>query len=112
MVIDELTDGWRGVLDQLKPSAKAIFREARPEVRDGTLVLAFRYAWHFGNAPKHLPELEPLVAAWLRPGTKIQFTEDSAAAAPAAAPAARPLTPDDHPLVQAAVKKLEGKVVR
>jgi len=105
----DLTDGWRGVLDQLKPSAKAIFREARPEVRGGTLVLAFRYSWHYRNAPTHAPELEPLVAGWLGPETKVQFTED--ATGPAAAPPA-PLSPDDHPMVQAAVKKLEGKVVR
>jgi DNA polymerase III subunit gamma/tau len=108
----DLTDGWRGVLDQLKPSAKAIFREARPELRDGTLVLAFRYAWHFSNAPKHLAELEPLVAAWLERPTKIQFTEDASSEARASEAAPRPLTPDDHPMVQAAVKKLEGKVVR
>jgi len=101
---------WISKIKSWASSAKAIFREARPEVLDGVLVLHFRYAWHFKNAPAHQSDLMPLVSGWLGPDAKLQFVEDAAAAQ--AAPSARPASPEDHPLVQAAVKTLEGKVTR
>jgi DNA polymerase-3 subunit gamma/tau len=109
-VAGDVLESWRAVLDRLKPSAKAIFREARPDLQDGVLVLHFRYAWHFKNAPAHQPELMPLLCAWLGADAKLQFVEDAETAV--AAPPSRPSSPEDHPLVQAAVKTLEGKVTR
>ena len=111
MATADITEGWRTVLEQLNPRDKAIFREARPELREGMLVLSFRYSWHFKSAPAHAAGLEPLVAAWLGPEITLQFVEDPTGEGPAQAGRGQP-SPEEHPIVQAAVRKLEGKVTR
>jgi DNA polymerase-3 subunit gamma/tau len=110
-VASDVSDGWQHVLAQLPPKVKGLFREARPEQTGSTLVLWFRYGFHHQNAQEHVAEIEPLVAAWLGSGVKLEF---KLAEAPAAGPPPppRPPAPEEHPFVQAAVRKLEGKVTR
>ena len=106
-------DGWRGVLDALDPRVRAYFRAARPQLRGDTLTLAFPYGFHHKMATEHLGQVQPLVKAWLGQAAQLDLRLESAArqGAPAAA-AERPPAPEEDPLIKAAERKLEGRVVR
>jgi hypothetical protein len=102
-------EGWQRVLAQLPPKVKGLFREARPE-RDGSkLVLWFRYGFHHQNAQEHAGEVQPLVRSWLGDAVELEFRLSDAGDS---APVPRPPAPEEHPFVQAAIRKLEGKVTR
>jgi hypothetical protein len=109
----EAPDGWAGVLEALGPKTRAYFREARPQVDGGTLVLSFPYGFHHQMASEHVGQIEPLVRAWLGEGAKLDLRLESASRPTGpAAPAERPLAPEEDPLIKAAERKLEGRVVR
>jgi DNA polymerase-3 subunit gamma/tau len=109
----EASDGWAGVLEALSPKTRAYFREARPQVDGGTLVLSFPYGFHHQMASEHVGQIEPLVKAWLGEGAKLDLRLESASRPTGpAAPAERPLAPEEDPLIKAAERKLEGRVVR
>jgi hypothetical protein len=109
----EPADGWRGVLDALKPKVRAYFLEARPQLSSDTLVLSFPYGFHHKMASEHIDQIQPLVKAWLGEGATVDLRLESAtrASGPAAA-VERPPAPEEDPLVKAAERKLEGRVVR
>jgi DNA polymerase III subunit gamma/tau len=107
----EALDGWRALLEQLRPIDRAKFSEARPELQGSTLVLWFRYGFHHKNAQDHAALIEPLVRSWIGEGARLDFRLLDAPG-PAAAPAPRPAVPEEDAMVQAAVRKLEGKVTR
>ena len=110
------TDGWRVILEELKPTVRGYFRVARPELIGTVLVLWFPYAFHHQKAQEHSELITPLVQGWLGAGSRVDFKLQEGPS-PAgqnvvevAAP--RPLAPEEDPGVQAAVRKLEGKVIR
>ena len=109
----ESGDGWRGVLDALKPQVRAYFREARPQLSDDTLILSFPYGFHHKMASEHVQQIQPLVKAWLGEGARVDLRLESATR-PGGTPATteRPPAPEEDPLVKAAERKLEGRVVR
>jgi hypothetical protein len=101
------------VLEALNPKVRAYFREARPQVDDDTLTLSFPYGFHHKMASEHVGQIEPLVRAWLGDGAKLDLRLEAPTrpAGPAAA-VERPLAPEEDPLIKAAERKLEGRVVR
>ena len=110
------TDGWRVILEELKPTVRGYFRVARPELAGTVLILWFPYAFHHQKAQEHSELITPLVQGWLGAGSQVDFKlQDGPSPAgqmvvEVAAP--RPLAPEEDPGVQAAVRKLEGKVIR
>ncbi len=109
----ELVDGWRKVLETLNPKTRAYFREARPSKEGSTLVLWFPYAFHHKSAQEHSGQVEPLVKGWLGESATLECRlQDPSSAAGAAVTTARPAAPEEDAVVQAAVRKLEGRVTR
>ncbi len=110
----EEVEGWHRVLEQLSPKMKAYFRDAQPAVRGSQLTLTFAYAFHHKMAQENAGGIAPPVKSWLGPAATVSFQLQDAKAGPAqpaaAAPAAQ--SPEDDPLVRAAVRELEGKVLR
>jgi hypothetical protein len=72
-------------------------------------VLWFRYGFHHQNAQEHVGDVAPLVKSWLGEDVGLEFR---LAEPTESAPVQRPPAPEEHPFVQAAVRKLEGKVTR
>ena len=105
----DLVEGWQRLLGQLPPKVKGLFREARPDREGSKLVLWFRYGFHHQNAQEHVGDVQPLVQGWLGEGVSLEFRLSEAGDE---GPTARPPAPEEHPFVQAAVRKLEGKVTR
>jgi hypothetical protein len=106
----DLAEGWRTVLKGLKPSVRAFFLDARPEREGSTLVLWFRYGFHHKSAQAHAADVQRLVAEWLGDSVTLDFRLQESSSTVASAP--RPPAPEEHPLVQAAVRELEGRVTR
>ncbi|HEX6350597.1 MAG TPA: DNA polymerase III subunit gamma/tau [Candidatus Dormibacteraeota bacterium] len=108
----DLTEGWRRVLDQLSVQDRAPFLAARLALQDTTLVLTFAYAFHHQKARDTGPKLAPLIAAWLGPGITVDYRlqDGGAAAAPGTTP--RATAPEEHEMVQRAVRQLEGRVTK
>ncbi|MGH7775549.1 MAG: hypothetical protein ACREPI_00005, partial [Candidatus Dormibacterales bacterium] len=106
---EDLGPTWRRVLEGLTPAVRAYYREARPERSGTTLVLSFRYAFHHQKAMEHEAALTRLVFPEMGE-VRIEFRLlDAEGQAPAPT---RPPAPEEHPVVQAAVRKLEGRVTR
>jgi DNA polymerase-3 subunit gamma/tau len=104
-------DGWRRILDSLRPQMKGIFIDARPQVEGSRLVLLFRYGFHYDRATASKELIEPLVKAWLGESATIEMRlQGNAPQAGQAAP--RPLAPEEHPVIKAAERTLEARVVR
>jgi hypothetical protein len=58
-------------------------------------------------------QVEPLVKAWLGDRASLDLRLQESGPGPgASAPAPRPLAPEEDPLIKAAERKLEGRVVR
>jgi hypothetical protein len=92
---------------------RAYFRAARPQLDGETLTLSFPYGFHHKMAGEHLGQVEPLVRAWLGQGAKLDLRLESATRPTGpAATVERPLAPEEDPLIKAAERKLEGRVVR
>ncbi|HLH68317.1 MAG TPA: DNA polymerase III subunit gamma/tau [Candidatus Dormibacteraeota bacterium] len=105
-------EGWRQILSSLELKTRACFREARAE-RDGNrLILSFpqRRDWHYRRALEHQGEVEARVRDWLgeEASVELRLLESTSAARGGS----RPRTPEEAPVVVAALRKLEGKVVR
>ncbi|MBJ7604405.1 MAG: DNA polymerase III subunit gamma/tau [Candidatus Dormibacteraeota bacterium] len=106
-------EGWRGVLEQLSPKMKAYFRDAQPAVSGSRLSLTFAYAFHHKMAQENAGEIAPPVSAWLGEGATVEFLlQDAKAPAMRTAAATAAQSPEDDPLVKAAIRELEGKVLR
>jgi hypothetical protein len=101
------------VLEALDPKVRAYFRAARPNLDGDSLTLSFPYGFHHKMAGEHIGQIEPLVKAWLGEGARLDLRLESASrpAGPAVA-APRPPAPEEDPLIKAAERKLEGRVVR
>jgi DNA polymerase-3 subunit gamma/tau len=99
---------WNTVLQALSAMQRAAFKEARPEVAGQTLILWFRYAAHQQLAQRDLALIqEPVAQAFGgRREIECRLQDVTIPAAP------RPAAPEEDPLVQAAVRRLEGKVTR
>jgi hypothetical protein len=99
---------WNTVLQALSAMQRAAFKEARPEVAGQTLILWFRYAAHQQLAQRDLALIQEPVAQAFGGRREIECRLQDVAIP--AAP--RPAAPEEDPLVQAAVRRLEGKVTR
>jgi hypothetical protein len=111
----EVVEGWGRILDSLNPKTRAYFRAARPRLEGERLVLSFPYSFHHKQAMESAAQVEPLVRSWLGAGVTVDLRLLESAPAPAAqaaAPVARPLAPEEDPVIKAAERKLEGRVVR
>jgi DNA polymerase III subunit gamma/tau len=109
----DAADGWRRVLESLAPKTRAYFREASPRLEGDCLVLVFPYSFHHKQAMESAGQVEPLLRSWLGDGARLDLRLQDAAPRPAqqAAPA-RTLAPEEDPVIKAAERKLEAKVVR
>jgi DNA polymerase III subunit gamma/tau len=107
------SDGWRGVLEALDPKVRAYFRAARPQLDGDMLTLSFPYGFHHKMASEHVRQIEPMVRAWLGEEARLDLRLESASG-PVGPPAVveRPMAPEEDPLIKAAERKLEGRVVR
>jgi len=116
----DVGEEWRRILDSLKPQTRAYFLAARPQLDGDRLVLTFPYSFHHKRAVETSEQVEPLVRSWLGPSARLDLQlQESTLAAPRAtvSPAAPPglppgLPPEEDPVVKAAERKLEAKVVR
>jgi len=107
-------DGWRRILESLNPQTRAYFRAARAELDGDRLVLTFPYSFHHKRAVETAQQVEPLVKSWLGVSARmhLQLQESAPAAASPQATAAPALAPEEDPVIKAAERKLEAKVVR
>jgi hypothetical protein len=113
---DDVVEGWRRrVLESLAPKTKAYYREGRPQVDGDRLVLLFRYPFHYKQALENKEEVEARVRSHLGTGLDLRLAEttpETATAPTAPHTSARPLAPEEDPVIKAAERKLEAKVVR
>ncbi|MDQ6900129.1 MAG: DNA polymerase III subunit gamma/tau [Candidatus Dormibacteraeota bacterium] len=106
-------EGWRAVLEQLSPKMKAYFRDAQPAVSGSRLSLIFAYAFHHKMAQENAGEIASPVKAWLGEAATVEFLlQDAKAPLVRAAAEKAAQSPEDDPLVKAAIRELEGKVLR
>jgi DNA polymerase-3 subunit gamma/tau len=109
----DLTAGWKRLLERLPPKTRAYFRAARAQVDGDRLLLFFPYGFHHKMAQESAGQVEPLVKAWLGDRASLDLRLQESGPGPgASAPAPRPLAPEEDPLIKAAERKLEGRVVR
>jgi hypothetical protein len=107
----DTADGWRRILQSLRPQMKGIFIDARPLVEGSRLVLSFRYGFHYDRATASKDLIEPLVRAWLGESATIEMRLQDTTP-PGGQPASRPMAPEEHPVIKAAERALEARVVR
>jgi hypothetical protein len=107
-----VSEGWRRILDSLAPKTRAYFRAARPELEGDRLVLWFPYSFHHKQAVDSAAQVEPLVRSWLGQAASLDLRLLESAPAGVNAPAVRPVAPEEDPVIKAAERRLEGKVVR
>jgi DNA polymerase-3 subunit gamma/tau len=109
----DVQDGWRQILGGLSPKTRAYYREARPTLADGVLLLSFKWPLHFEKAQELAPEAVRLVRGWLGEEVRVDFKLESAAAPAGVQTApARPQAPEEHPVIKAAERTFEGRVVK
>jgi hypothetical protein len=108
----DLADGWRHLLQSLNVKTRAYFSEARPQLEGDCLVLVFPYSFHHKQAVDSAGQVEPLLKAWLGASARLDLRLQDASPRPAQAVAARTLAPEEDPVIKAAERKLEAKVVR
>jgi DNA polymerase III subunit gamma/tau len=110
---DDPGAGWQRLLEKLPPKTRAYFRAASAQVEGDRLLLFFPYGFHHKMALESVGQVEPLVKAWLGQATTLDLRlQESAPSLVTSAPAARPTAPEEDPLIKAAERKLEGRVVR
>jgi DNA polymerase-3 subunit gamma/tau len=106
-------DGWRRVLESLTPKTRAYFREASARLEGDCLVLIFPYSFHHKQATESAGQVEPLLRSWLGEGARLELRlQDAAPRAVQQAAPSRRLAPEEDPVIKAAERKLEAKVVR
>lgn len=103
---------WRRILEALNPKTRAYFREARAKLEGDRLVLTFPYSFHHKRAVESAEQVEPLVKSWLGDSAQLDMRLQEPAAKAAEPTEARALAPEEDPLIKAAERKLEAKVVR
>jgi hypothetical protein len=97
----------------LPPKTRAYFRAARAEAEGGRLVLFFPYGFHHKMALESAEQVEPLVKSWLGEEVSLDLRlQESGPGLTVSTPVPRPLAPEEDPLIKAAERKLEGRVVR
>jgi DNA polymerase-3 subunit gamma/tau len=101
---------WSQILQSLSPKLRAYFKEAKVDLRGDRLTLEFPYGFHHRMANEHEGEVAPLVRRWLGESATLDLRLQEATPAPAAS--VRPIAPEEDPVVQEAVRKLEGRVTR
>jgi len=102
-------DGWNAVLEKMNRTVRAVYLDAQPEVEDGTLVLWFRYGFHHKKAQEQSAQLMPHVREWLGTAVKVDYRLREQ---PAESRAAKPLSPEDDPLVREVVRRFDGRVTK
>lgn len=108
----DVGDEWRRILDSLRPQTRAYFLAARPELDGTRLLLTFPYSFHHKRAVETIEQIEPLVKSWLGPSARLDLQlQESTVAAPRATVSPVPV-PEEDPVIKAAERKLEAKVVR
>jgi DNA polymerase-3 subunit gamma/tau len=106
-------DGWRRVLESLSPKTRAYFREASARLEGDCLVLIFPYSFHHKQATESAGQVEPLLRSWLGEDARLELRlQDAAPRAVQHAAPSRTLAPEEDPVIKAAERKLEAKVVR
>jgi hypothetical protein len=112
--VQDPADGWRRVLESLTPKTRAYFKEASARLDGDCLVLLFPYSFHHKQATESVGQVEPLVRSWLGEGVRMELRLNDAAPRQAQQHAApgRTLAPEEDPVIKAAERKLEAKVVR
>jgi DNA polymerase-3 subunit gamma/tau len=109
----EVGAGWQRLLEKLPPKTRAYFRAARAEADGDRLVLFFPYGFHHKMAQESAGQVEPLVKGWLGENVTLDLRlQESGAGLAASTPTPRALAPEEDPLIKAAERKLEGRVVR
>jgi DNA polymerase-3 subunit gamma/tau len=109
----EFAAGWQRLLERLPPKTRAYFRAARAEAEGGRLVLFFPYGFHHKMALESAGQVEPLVKSWLGEEVSLDLRlQESGPGLTVSTPVPRPLAPEEDPLIKAAERKLEGRVVR
>ena len=101
--------GWAGVLEKLNRTVRAAYLDAQPEVNGSTLVLSFKYAFHYKKAQADSAQVMPHLRTWLGDGVKVEYRLKETEPVKGGPKGANP---EDDPLVQAVVKKLEGRITR
>jgi len=105
-------DGWRRILESLNPQTRAYFRAARAQLDGDRLVLTFPYSFHHKRAVETASQVEPLVRSWLGASARLDL-QMQGSAPPAPQPTVGPaLAPEEDPVIKAAERKLEARVVR
>ena len=102
-------ENWKRLLEELPPSARGIFKQAQVAFEPGRIVLSYPYKGQYDVAAGKEADLQRLVGTYYGPEMKIELRllPLSDRGAPT-----RPAAPEEHPVVQAAIKTLEGRVVR
>jgi hypothetical protein len=76
-------------------------------------VLVFPYSFHHKQAMESSGQVEPLLRSWLGDGARLELRlQDAAPRAVQQAAPSRALAPEEDPVIKAAERKLEAKVVR
>jgi hypothetical protein len=82
-------------------------------VEGDCLVLVFPYSFHHKQAMESAPQVEPLLRSWLGDSARLDLRLQDAAPRPVqAAPSRTTMAPEEDPVIKAAERKLEAKVVR
>ncbi|HKW96043.1 MAG TPA: hypothetical protein VJX92_29410, partial [Methylomirabilota bacterium] len=88
-------------------------KEAAARLEGDCLVLVFPYSFHHKQATESAGQVEPLLRSWLGEGARLELRLRDAAPRPVhQTPPSRTLAPEEDPVIKAAERKLEAKVVR
>jgi hypothetical protein len=105
----DLVAAWREATKELKPIVRAVCLAAEPELEGSRLVLWFDYENQKKTARENGSEIVSWASRWLGRG----LTLDLRVREPGTVgPNPRPPAPEEHPVVEAAVRRLEGRVTR
>ncbi len=111
LTIDVAT-GWAAVRDQLNRTVRAAYLEAQPELEGSTLVLWFRYGFHYQKAQEHSALLIPLVRGWLGDEVVVEFRLRDSGTEATKPGAKLGASPEDDPFVREVVRRFDGRVTR
>jgi hypothetical protein len=82
-------------------------------VEGDRLSLSFRYGFHYKMAQESAAQIEPLIKGWLGQSASLDLRlQEPGTGTATSTPTPRPLAPEEDPLIKAAERKLEGRVVR
>src|SRR5262249_26402009 len=105
-------EGGGGIGGSLKPETGAYSRAAGAQLDGDRLVLTFPYSFHHKRAVETASQVEPLVRSWLGASARLDLQMQESAP-PASQPTVAPaLAPEEDPVIKAAERKLEARVVR